>query len=351
MARIHTIPKIEFRPYRRILRAVVQVGREKNSDIYYITELDIAEALEKAFKNTRKYSYKLDEEDLEKFSTTENNAKKVPAYFLEKEDVRYELSKFRNVASCAYNATSEFLNNNFGVKFHATDKDWYSKNILVTEDGLPLNNTFQVLEQLVEPYGFRISNIQLNRGTMLGKDNMKFEKALGSNPFCKTDNYTSNEEAYSRLYSDSILDSMISNGIITSKEQHKKQIFDSWRVEYRDYPSGASVTMCQFDKLKIGHNGGSSYTAPRASRPNPDNWIFSIKFDRIENCNFEKVNLTEYTEFEGNETLNLWQSIFNGKPLNSFRINRDKFEYKGVDTYFSRYKDDLEGHLANFRGD
>lgn len=332
---------------KKILRAVVQVGKGENSDIYYISEFDIANALEEAFKNSKQYTYKLTKEELKDFRTIKENSNKVPAFLLEEHDARYDLSKHRTVASCAYNATENYLSNNFGVKFHFTDRDWYSKNSLVTEDGLPLNNTFQVLEQLVEPYGFRISNIQLNRGTMLGKDNMKFLKALGCNPFCMTDNSTSNEEAYQKLYPDSILDSMISNGIITSKESHKKQIFNSWRVEYRDYPTGSSVTMCQFDKLKVGHNGGSSYAAPRSERPNPENWIFSIKFDRADNCNFEKVNLLEYKEFEGNEVLNIWRSIFNGKPLSQFRSKKDVFKTKINDQYSKSYINDLHGNLAD----
>lgn len=94
--------------------------------------------------------------------------------------------------TCAYDSTSDFLEHMFGVKLHISDRSWYLADDRVVADGLPMELTIEVLNELVEPYGFEIDRVWVadgnwkeefsNFAAMVGLDGPVYQMARQIDP-------------------------------------------------------------------------------------------------------------------------------------------------------------------------
>lgn len=320
-------------------------------NIINVFDDDLSYALERAgIKFIKNVKIELDLEEKKDYYV--NSDAKI--YTIHLKDIS-TYTKKRNVASCAYNATQKYLTTNFGVTFHQSDLDWYSQNNLVTLDGLPQENTLVVLQQLVEPYKFGISGVEVPRNARRFPLDNQFIQALGANPFFIADGSTSNEEAYALLYPK---ERLLQEEIDTPQKirQHKQTIFSTWKFEATDNPKSNSIGMHQFIHNALGHNGASSYIHPR-QKFIMDSWKFAITLDRLSNITYlVDMQLPKYTEcpieFEYD-----YFSIRNekGEPIKKYKKPKKEFKYNmsnkeayledvhyknSVDDIFQRYLND-----------
>lgn len=258
--------------------------------IINVLDDDISTALQTAgVKDEKNYRIVLDKKEEEAYYVLDT----AKTYTIFEKDIQTKKVK-RSVATCAYSATERYLQTNFGVSLHSTDREWYCDNSLVTIHGLPQENTLTVIQQLIEPYNFGISRVQVPRNSRRFPKFTPFIEGLGANPFFMADGNTTNEEAYDILYPEQRL---INEKINTPEKRaaHKQKILAEWRFEATDTPVSNSIGMHQFVHDQTGHNGASSYIAPR-QKFQQDNWKFSILLDRLSNIKYLKpIVLPDYT--------------------------------------------------------
>lgn len=213
---------------------------------------------------------------------------RVPLIIISPDDIPTRKSFMRMVASCAFEATNTYIERRLGGKLDNEDKDWYSRNALCNEHGLPQANTFTVLQQLVEVYGIGISNIVVPRNARIFSEYKPFLKSLGCNPFFLVDGHTTNEEALAIMFPD-----------LEERDNNRAALLNQWKFECRDEPLKGCVMMRIFQEGVGGHNGGSTYRSPR-NNSKIDNWTMCILFDRTENINLLKpLELPDYKEYGG----------------------------------------------------
>lgn len=100
----------------------------------------------------------------------------------------------RKPLMCGFNATEDYLQAIHGVKLHHADKTWYEDHPLTVPDGLPMGATLRVIQELVEPYGMRISRVRVIPGTSIPQAVAVWQKTLGVNPLALADRSTTNRE-------------------------------------------------------------------------------------------------------------------------------------------------------------
>lgn len=221
----------------------------------------------------------------------------IPAIEIDINDIPYRLTKSRGVAFCAFNATSDYLVHQLGMKLDNHDRDWYRLNGMCDTHGLPQKNTFTVLHQLVEPYNVGISRIVVPRNARRFEEFHPFIVSLGANPFFLADGHTTNEEALEKMFP----------GNEAKQDEMRPMLFKMWRFECSDNPPTGTVSMRQFNTQSTGHNGGSNYFGPRANLSG-DGWHMSIQFGRLDQITYQKpLVLPEYAEYPGSKTDDIWQ--------------------------------------------
>lgn len=221
----------------------------------------------------------------------------IPAIEIDVADIPYRLTKSRGVAFCAFNATSDYLVHQLGMKLDNHDRDWYRLNGMCDVHGLPQKFTFTVLHQLVEPYNVGISRIVVPRNARRFAEFHPFIVSLGANPFFLADGSTTNEEALEKMFP----------GNKEKQDEMRPVLFKMWRFECSDTPPTGTVSMRQFNTQYAGHNGGSNYFGPRA-KLSGDGWHMSIQFGRLDQITYQKpLVLPEYAEYPGSKTDDIWQ--------------------------------------------
>jgi hypothetical protein len=288
---------------------------EEEIDTYYLTERKLAEAVEAGDFGTVFDGLISDDEKEIKMPPGEKN---IPHLYIDVKNVPTRISKSRNVACCAYSATSEFCKHFLGFGLDNHDRSWYSRHALVTTDGLPQKNSFTVIQQLVEPYGAGISRITVPRNSRRFDEFRPFMVALGCNPYFAIDGHTTNEEALEKL---------------NVPEEHREKFLSQWRFECSDKPFAGAIIMNQFQHTSVGHNGGSNYYGPRAPVTTGNNfqeWKMAIKIDRLENISYLRpMDIPEYEEFGGSITLDWWSiKDKSGKTLRQISDSQRKLPVK-----------------------
>jgi hypothetical protein len=166
--------------------------------------------------------------------------------------------------SCVYTATNNYMQSRWGRKLDDYDLRWLSSHPMATDDGVPQEYTATCIDQLVKPYGMRVSRIRIRRGSLVLGDNiMAWIQALGCNHFALADRSTTNAEAAARL------------GIT----EHEADLL--WRVEFHDDPLPCSIVgergLTSTSQYQVGAFGGhAKYQSPRA--PIGD-WFVSVQLD------------------------------------------------------------------------
>lgn len=166
--------------------------------------------------------------------------------------------------ACVYNATNDYMQARWGRKLDDSDRRWLAAHPLSTDGGVPQEYTATCVDQLVAPYGMRVSRVRIRKGSLvLGDSIMGWIQALGCNPFAMADRSTSNAEAAERM------------GLTL------EQANQLWRVEFHEDPLPCSVIgergWSSGQGVATGSMGGHArYLAPRA---HANDWFVSIQLD------------------------------------------------------------------------
>jgi hypothetical protein len=292
--------------YRKPVWGLISVtdGPDEDANVlgtYYVTEKALADAIDEA-EGLDVYSDKIEED---KYHKMPHNAEEIPHLIIDKANAPTYVSRRRSVATCAYNATKEFMKHWLGRELDKHDRDWYEQNSLVTSDGLPQANSFTVIQQLCEPYGVGVSNITVPRNSRRFDEHRTFMLALGANPFFQADGRTTNEEAYAQLFPEQVLTAIGIEGDAAAAK-HKKETFSGWRFECSDQPFRGAIIMRQFQTQMAGHNGGSNYYGPRDDG-DFDNWWMAIKLEDLRHLEYQKpLEIPDYEIWGGSVTFNWW---------------------------------------------
>lgn len=168
--------------------------------------------------------------------------------------------------ACVYQAADNYMQARWGRKLDDSDRRWLAAHPFATDAGVPQEYTATCVNQLVEPYGMRVSRIRIRKGSLvLGDQIMGWLQALGCNPFAMADRTTSNVEAAAKLGMPLDAANLL------------------WRVEFHDDPLPGSIigergwTNSTTTGVTTGAFGGHArYLAPRARA---GDWFVSIQLD------------------------------------------------------------------------
>jgi len=191
--------------------------------------------------------------------------------------------------ACVYNATNDYMQARWGRKLDDSDRRWLAAHPLSTDSGVPQEYTATCVDQLVSPYGLRVSRVRLRKGSLvIGDSLMAWIHALGCNPFALADRSTSNAEAAERM------------------GMPLDQANQLWRVEFTDEPLPCSIIgergWSNTTTVKTGNYGGHArYLAPRA---HAGDWFISVQLDTdTQVAHLVPPPNPEYTPRRGAESL------------------------------------------------
>ena len=71
---------------------------------------------------------------------------------------------------CLYDATSKYLNYLFGIHMDWPDEDFFGEHHITSPEGVSEDKTIRVVNDIIAPYGVRISTIRLATGISWGSD-------------------------------------------------------------------------------------------------------------------------------------------------------------------------------------
>lgn len=189
--------------------------------------------------------------------------------------------------ACVYTASNDYMQSRWGRKLDDSDRRWLAAHPHSTDGGVPQEYTATCIDQLVQPYGMRVSRIRLRKGSLvLGDSIMGWIQALGCNPFAMADRVTTNAEAAARM------------GISL------EQADELWRVEFHDDPLPCSIIgergWSNSSTVATGSLGGHArYLAPRARA---GDWFVSVQLDSTVTYLVTPPN-PEYVPRKGSPTL------------------------------------------------
>lgn len=100
---------------------------------------------------------------------------------------------------CVYTATDDYLEKVLGVRLSQEDREFFENHPLTNPEGTPFQDTLRVVQELIDPYGLRISRVQVRPGTFLRGDITQWRGILGCNPLGYADRTTSNDDFLKKL--------------------------------------------------------------------------------------------------------------------------------------------------------
>ena len=173
------------------------------------------------------------------------------------------LSKKKPMA-CLYTAVEQYCKSILGVSFESEDRTFFDNHPLTQEDGVPFPDTLRVAQELIEPYGLRISRVQVKPNYGVRGDLIKWQRVLGCNPLGMGDRMTSNQQFIERFK-------------LEGKEDPQ-----AYRFEYSEtalFPSvGCGTLLGGSDKGITGLTNGHAVYIPPRRRANGA--LLSFQIDR-----------------------------------------------------------------------
>lgn len=100
---------------------------------------------------------------------------------------------------CLYDAVKDYSESLLGVKLNDEDRQFFKTHPATQEDGVPFPDTLRVAQELIEPYGLRISRVQIQPNYRVNGDILQWRKVLGCNPLAYADRMTSNADFIKQL--------------------------------------------------------------------------------------------------------------------------------------------------------
>lgn len=95
---------------------------------------------------------------------------------------------------CGFHATKSYMNAMFGMSLDLDDEKFYETHPAVKPNGLPAAETLRVIQELIDPYGLRVSRVRLTPGVSVPPELLLWFNHLGVNPLALSDRITSNAE-------------------------------------------------------------------------------------------------------------------------------------------------------------
>ena len=197
--------------------------------------------------------------------------------------------------ACVYQGTQDYITARWGRKLDDSDRRWLARHPLATDGGIPQEYTITAIQQLVAPYGMKVSRVRLRAGTLvLGEQIMQWAQALGCNPMALADRQTSNAKAAELMGMD---------------EASANQL---WRLEFSDRPLPGSIIgergWTSTPGVSVGSFGGHArYLAPRAGA---GDWFVSIQLSPEHEVDYLIAPPDpEYVERKGAATLKVGSTL------------------------------------------
>lgn len=95
---------------------------------------------------------------------------------------------------CLYNSTEDYCKNLLGITLSSEDRQWFINHPIPEKEGVPMPNTLRMVQELIDPYGLRVSRVHLTPGISITGDLLQWRSVLGVNPIGFRDRTTSNGE-------------------------------------------------------------------------------------------------------------------------------------------------------------
>lgn len=100
---------------------------------------------------------------------------------------------------CLYDATKDFVRKIHGVEFTQEDEEFFIQHPLTHDEGVAFPDTLRVVQELIGPYGLRVSRVQTMPNFGVKGDLIKWQRILGCNPMGMADRCTSNAQFLEKL--------------------------------------------------------------------------------------------------------------------------------------------------------
>lgn len=123
-------------------------------------------------------------------------------YRIQIDDPKLAYAPQKRPLMCTYDAVKKYLKCLYGVELVSADEDFFIEHPLVEDTGVPMAHTLRVIQELIEPYGFRVSRVQMTPGVSARGDLRQWANVLGVNPLASTDHMTTNAEWYAQMEKD-----------------------------------------------------------------------------------------------------------------------------------------------------
>jgi hypothetical protein len=213
--------------------------------------------------------------------------------------------------TCAYNATNDYIKSHFGKQLDEGDREWFINHPHLVESGLPSNHTFDVIQELVRPYGLGISKVYVKKGSALSTEQRKWKERLGCNPSAMTDSHMSNQDYLDKFkIGDELMDNLL-------EEEVKDCNF-----EYVNKVNGPAIICTELESLSSSRSAswalGGGHASYLGTRKSSEKFRLAIKLDYLSNCkyNTQILPFEEVPENE-NKVVDIFNSSIDGKKISS----------------------------------
>lgn len=201
------------------------------------------------------------EQDGQKFSVIE-----VPVNEAVISTATMSTGKQKRPLMCVYDAVKTYCRDLLGVTLSTEDEEFFIKHPLVSEDGVPFPSTLRVVQELIDPYGLRISRVVIQKNYNVKGDIMQWRSMLGINPLALADRSTSNADF--------------------SVQMNNKVDTSGFRFEYDNTPLFPAVACGIVGGANTGWTGGHAAFIPPRRRVTGALMTFQIA--RAEHVHWKK---------------------------------------------------------------
>jgi hypothetical protein len=237
------------------------------------------------------------------------------------EDARWTRKSkgYKHVATCAFDATDSFLKFVKGGALHHTDKTWYTEHPATVSAGLPAHKTISMLNDLVEPWGYGVSEVYMRSGQNEWEEVPDWKLTLGCNPKGAVDLETTDEE-FVKEFMSCLPEGFTDDERDEATEYARNQVKDVHFHYVRELPKKPLVIFEGGYATGYAEGGGhASFRAPRSGKS--DRWFMALAYDRIENCTryVDAPTLkAEEAQVPDDRELDLYECLTkNGQPIRS----------------------------------
>ena len=224
-------------------------------------------------------------------------------------------------SGCLFSAADDYMQAWFGRRLDTrSDKDFFNNHPLTTATGTPQEHTLRVLQELIEPYGLRISRVNMAPGHAPTGDLARWMSVLGANPLAMQDYQTTNEDFASKV------------GMEPAEADRQ------FRFTFTDGILRPCI-FCDAATNKSGVYTGGGHASYKGPRAHYEEGVLSLQIDWKEKVKwYVEPVFSDLTDKDVDVTLSLWDSLApDGKrkmyqvPENEWQQEAEKGGWKWQD--------------------